>query len=341
MGVGTFHTAPFVKLGEQIDRGLAASEWETVIEQAVTHNGWFTRESILSALRAIRTQMLTEGQLTEWLTPYADKIQGIAPRKVGVITAGNLPLVGFFDLLAVSVCGHECYLKPSSKDRVLMEWVIDQLRTTAPELPIHLWDGAHPKVEALIATGSDNTNRYFRAQYPEIPTLLRGSRSSLALISGSETPQELEGLSNDLFQYFGMGCRNVSHLLLPEGYDPAGLIPHLQIRPVTHPKYRNAYRQTRALNTLKGVPFLDGAFFLLREGEWGGDHPLCEITYNFYRTPSEAERWILRHDHEIQCIVSHPTLQHPRRVDFGAAQSPRLWDYADGVDVIDFLSTLE
>ena len=268
-------------------------------------------------------------RLRAWLAPY--RVPVAVPRDVLVIMAGNLPLVGFFDLLCVVASGHRCLVKPSSKDRVLIGYAIDELKRIDPATRVGYYDDALTP-DAVIATGGDNANRYFRARVPGIPALLRGSRQSVAVLSGHETPEQLAGLSDDVFAYSGLGCRNVSLLFLPGGCEPM-LAP-----PPMSPKYHNNYMQQRALLTLQGRSFRDcgGALLLPMR-----DFPpaLSCIAYSHYERADEVSAWLEEHDSEVQCVVSD-CLQHSRQVPFGRAQSPALTDYPDDRDVMAFLAGL-
>ena len=303
---------------------------EVVIERAIAENPWFTRASICAAVEAIRGEMLDRDRLTTWLAAYAVPVA--APKQVLIILAGNLPLVGFFDLLCVVASGHRCLVKPSSKDRVLVEYVVRTLQALDSSIDVAIYDGeAEP--DAVIATGSDNTNRYFRARYQTIPTLLRGSRQSVAVLTGEESAEELRGLEEDIWLHHGLGCRNVSMLWLKKGMD----LP--KIRPqAVHEKYRHNYLQTKALLTMDGEEFVDlgGAVAICKE-----DFPqsLSAITYAYYETVSEVEHWLADHDRELQCVVGR-SIDHARRVDFGRAQHPALTDYPDAVDVVAFLERI-
>ena len=219
-----------------------------VIGRACRENGWFTPADIRRAVAAVAGVMLRRDVLAEWLAPYPVPVA--EPRRVLVVMAGNIPLVGFFDMLCVLAAGHRCLVKPSAKDTVLMEYVIGLLRGIDPQVPVEFYDGS-TSPDAVIATGSDNANRYFRAQYAGIPALLRGNRQSVAVLGGRETPAQLTALADDIWAYSGLGCRSVSLLFLPEGYD-------LQLRmPEVNVKYRNSYRQQKALLTMGGQPFRD------------------------------------------------------------------------------------
>ena len=303
---------------------------EAVIRQAVAENPWFTPTSIRAAVEAIRREMLEHEKLEAWLAPYAVPVS--TPKRVLVIMAGNLPLVGFFDLLCVVASGHHCMVKPSSKDRILLEHIIDELRAIDPALLIEIYNGSTPP-EAVIATGSDNTNRYFKARYGELPTLLRGSRQSVAVLTGEESEEELRGLEQDIWMHHGLGCRNVSLLFLKRGTEFPQILPQ-----ATHEKYRNNYLQTKALFQMTNQPYidLDGAVAICQSAF---SQALSALAYTYYETQTEVENWLTEHDHELQCVVAR-SINHPRRVDFGQAQSPRLTDYPDAVDVVAFLERI-
>lgn len=274
--------------------------------------------------------MLSRDKLETWLAAYP-AVPVAVPRRALVVMAGNIPLVGFFDLLCTVAAGHRCLLKPSAKDAVLTEYIVGLLRNIDASVPVEFYDGTSP-VDAVIATGSDNANRYFHARYAGIPSLLRGSRQSAAVLSGDETPEQLAGLADDIWAYSGLGCRSVSLLFLPEGYEPI-----LQMPPVNG-KYINNYRQTRALLAMQGCPFRDlGAAVAVEQRAF--PTALSQISYTHYRTPDEVAGWLAMHDDELQCVVTE-CLPHSRRAAFGCAQSPALTDYPDDRDVIAWLAAL-
>lgn len=319
----------FSELGRRLERLGEDAASRKVIARACEANGWFTPLEVCRAARALATEILTEERLRGWLAAYPLPVA--QARNVLVIMAGNIPLVGFFDLLCVVAAGHRCLVKPSAKDRVLMEHIVAQLRDIDPEARVVLYDGTQP-VDAVIATGSDNANRYFRAQYAGIPALLRGSRQSVAVLSGRETPEQLRGLADDIWAYSGLGCRNVSLLFLPEGYTPQLHTPPM------HPGYRNNCRQARALLTMQGREFLDWGDSVAVEQE---EFPpmLSQVACAHYRSTDEVAAWLARHDERIQCVVTE-CLPHSRRVAFGQAQSPALTDYPDDRDVMAWLAGL-
>ena len=320
----------FSELGVRL-RGFGGDDvTRAVMNAACRANGWFTPAEVRRAVGAIARDMLNREKLETWLADYP-AVPVVAPRRVLVVMAGNIPLVGFFDLLCTVVSGHRCLIKLSAKDSVLMEYIVALLRDIDDSAPVEFYDGASP-VDAVIATGSDNANRYFRARYAGIPSLLRGSRQSAAVLSGDETPEQLAGLADDIWAYSGLGCRSVSLLFLPEGYEPT-----LQMPPVND-KYKNNYLQARALLAMQGHPVLDlGAAVAVEQRAF--PTALSQISYTHYKTPDEVAGWLAMHDDELQCVVTE-CLPHSRRVAFGCAQSPALTDYPDNRDVIAWLTAL-
>lgn len=319
----------FSELGRRLERLGEDAASREVIARACGANGWFTPAEVRRAARALATEMLTEERLRGWLAAYPLPVAQV--RNVLVIMAGNIPFVGFFDLLCVVAAGHRCLVKPSAKDRVLMEYVVTQLLDIDPGARVVLYDGTQP-VDAVIATGSDNANRYFRAQYAGIPALLRGSRQSVAVLSGRETPEQLRGLADDIWAYSGLGCRSVSLLFLPEGYEPKLEMPDV------NPKYINNYRQEKALCEMTGTPFVDfGCAVAVEQRAFPA--ALSRIAYSRYGSTEEVAEWLAGHDDELQCVVT-TLLPHSRRADFGRAQSPALTDWPDDRDVLEFLCGL-
>ena len=322
----------FVNLGERLATFGEDASSRAVIERAEAENGWFTAADVCYAVRAIREDMLQRDKLESWLASYdlpdsaPDK-----PRRVAIIMAGNIPLVGFFDLLCVVASGNHAAVKMSSKDRVLMEYVIGILRDIDPEIAISEY--ADEAVDAVIATGSDNANRYFRARFADVPALLRGNRHSVAVLTGRESREELEALSEDIYRYSGLGCRNVSLIFAPEGCEVK-----LAEREVCR-KYANNLRQTRALLEMGCVPYEQSGCSVLVEGEEFSAQ-LSRINVMRYRSLAEVEAWLEAHEEELQCVVAG-TIEHSRRVDFGSAQRPALTDYPDERDVMRFLLEIE
>ena len=298
-----------------------------VIARACQKNDWFEPEEIVDAVRSIREEFLSRDKIERWLACY-ERPATLPSRTVLVVMAGNIPLVGFFDLLCVVTAGHRCLVKMSSKDAVLMSFVIDQLKKIEPGVPVAVYDGATP-FDAAIATGSDNANRYFRSLYAGVRTLLRGNRHSVAVLNGRETSGQLEALSDDIFSYSGLGCRNVSLIFVPRGISLRFASRRM------NPKYLNNYRQRKALREMCGDPFFDLGFALLiRQSEFS--QALSEVSVVEYDDLSQVAAWLRKHDAELQCVVSN-CIDHSRRVPLGRSQQPTLSDYPDAVDVMEFL----
>lgn len=316
----------FVELGSRL-RGFGGDEASReVMQRAMAQNAWFTEGDILRAVGAIRSEMLDRGKLSAWLARYTPTL---APQRVAIIMAGNIPLVGFFDLLCVLCSGHKAYVKPSSKDRVMMEYVVDLLRDINPNVEIHAYD-KDTKYDMAIATGGDEANVYFRTHFEGTRHLLRGSRHSVAVLDGEESAEELQGLVEDITSYSGLGCRSVSMLFLPEGYEL-----RLAKSEAQNPKLRNNVAQRRALYTLQHRAYSDYGAFLATEGA-AFPNSLAEVTVCRYSDLEEVRGWIREHREELQCVVSHLDIEGC--VPFGRAQYPQLSDYADGVDTMQFLA---
>ena len=331
------HAATVAWLGALEDRMADFGQTEAtrhIAAEAVAANPWFTEADIVFAVRAVREQMLDRARLAAWLAAY-DEPAG-SPLRVAIIMAGNIPLVGFADLLYVLAAGDVPYVKPSSKDSVLMRWVIDLLCELNPAARIETYRAGEP-YDAVIATGSDNTGRYFRSQFADMPAIIRGSRGSVAVLTGDETPQELCLLQQDMLRYGGLGCRNVSLLLVPGTCDVERLGEALRVqRGDVHPKYYNNYRSLKGKLAVAGERFVDCGGFVLTEGE---EFPteLSRIVVRRCGTEEAMRQWLAAHDGKVQCVVSREGTC-VRGVRFGEAQAPALDDYPDGVDVPAFLA---
>lgn len=331
--------APLLELAKSFD----GPGWEAAVREAGRSNEWFTPGQITRAAAAIRDRMLTPSALDQWLAHYRPP-ENQAPKRIGIVMAGNLPLVGFADLAAVLVTGNRALVKPSSKDRPLMAYVVRTLQQhgATAELTGELPAG-HP--DAVIATGSDTTRQFFDQQYTYLPTLLRGSRQSVAILTGQETDVEIQGLAEDLFSYWGMGCRSITRLFVPTGYAIGKLIAQLQTYPIEpHESYRSCYRYARAMAGMSGGAWTDGGFFILRKvpAESTEQTPqLAEVFYSEYRSSEEVNAWLKAQEDKIQCVTASASwVSFPRLVGFGEAQRPAWTDYADGVDTIQFLLNL-
>lgn len=309
---------------------------QEVVEEAQRLNPWFSACDITHAALAIEKQYLNHEKLVSWLTLHPT-LPVAEPKVVGIVAAGNIPLAGFFDVLCVVAAGHRCVVRTSSKDKPLMEAVIRGLRECGAW--VEFMDGS-VALDALIASGSDTTMETIGKTYADIPTLLRGHRNSVAIISGNESDAQLASLGEDMFRYNSMGCRNVTLLWVPESYDIAHLVRGVQgAGSIVSHKYVNAYRQLRATAILTGEPLIEGGFFMLAESP-KGEFPTrpAEVHVARYSHVEQVERWLHNNDTIIQCVVGGELVKHPRAAAFGRAQWPSLWEWPDGVDVLDFLA---
>ena len=320
----------FTRLGSHLASFGQSESSRLVIAQAEQENEWFTEQDICRAIDAIRREMLDEPKLQTWLSSY--ELTSHAPLRIGIVMAGNIPAVGFFDMLCVVVSGNRALVKLSSKDRVLMRYLIDSLRDINSQVAIEEWNGTD-SVDAVIATGGDSANLHFRSLYSSTPHLLRGSRHSVAILSGNESEEQLQRLSADIFSYSGLGCRSVSLILMPQGYTPI-ITP-----PTMCAGYRNNYLRTRALLTMHDTPFCDLGSAVLVEGKAAFPAEISRINTAHYNSLSEVEQWLNQHREQLQCIVSN-IAEVPNAVPLGQAQYPALNDYADGVDTMKFLLSL-
>ena len=316
----------FTTLGGQLREFGNSEESRAIIASAIEANPWFTEDSILRAVEAIRLDMLDRQKLEGWLSHYPAPTTS---QRVAIIMAGNIPLVGFFDLLCVLCSGHKAYIKSSSKDQVLTQYIIDSLRDIEPNIAIYDYS-ATEHYDMVIATGSDEANRYFKSQFAGCRRLLRGSRHSVAVLDGKESNEELRGLYDDITAYFGLGCRSVSMLFVPEGHTLA--IPHNGER--LYPKYGRCVAATRALYRMQSRLFGDFGAFLSIEGKEFATN-LATVVTQRYSDIEEVKAWLKEHSEQIQCVVSHLDIEGC--IPFGLAQHPQLWDYADGVDTMVFL----
>lgn len=289
---------------------------EGVLAAAVAANPWFSEEDILRAWGAVRGWVEAVG-VRGGASCEGSSLAPSTGRRVGVVMAGNIPFVGLHDMLCVLAAGHECLYKPSSRDTVLIDWV-------AARLGARRWNGSSGAIDAVIATGGDDSRRVFAERFSGVPTLLRGSRSSVAVVSDGS---DLAALADDIFTYSGLGCRSVSLLFLPVGFDLGRLKEAFNAHECPSAGYYNNFRQRRAMLAMSGAEFTEGEFFILREA---AEFPvyLSEIAYTF--TP--FDEWFLEHASEVQCVVG-------RDVAFGRAQFPSFTDYPDGVDTMEFLSS--
>ncbi|MBK7712481.1 MAG: acyl-CoA reductase [Bacteroidales bacterium] len=330
----------FAELGEVLKNSLAGKEDKKVsglselINSQQLINPWFTPDNVTSALSAIARELTSEN-LLHWLAAYPHLRLESKPVTAGIIMAGNIPLAGFHDFLSVLISGNNLISKTSSKDSTLIVRIGDILTAIEPRFreKIIFTQEQLRNFDLVIATGSNNSSRYFDQYFGRYPNIIRKNRNSIAVIEGNETDAELEELGSDIFLYFGLGCRNVSKIFIPEGYDLKMLV-NKWVRfsnLIKHSKYANNYDFSKAVYIVNKESFLDTGYLLLKEDK-GLSSPVAVLYYEYYRTLSAINDEKEMVKDKIQCVVGH------NHVPFGEAQFPHLWDYADGVDTLEFLS---
>jgi len=332
----------FAQLGEKLTKKLANGSLEPSIMQAYYENQWFTPENSQKAIRAIADNFLNKEKLENWIQGYDLKDDSFNPKTIGLVMAGNIPLVGWQDLLCVLITGNKALLKLSSKDVVLPKLFISELVAIEPRFNNFIQITERLKdFDAVIATGSDNTNRYFEYYFGKYPNVLRKNRNSVAILTGDETVPELEALGEDIFAYFGLGCRNVSKLFVPEANDFNRFFTSIenQSSALVHKKYANNYDYNKSLLLLNKEKHLDNGFMLLRESGALAT-PVSVLNYQYYKSFDDIKELIRNESDHIQCVVAKPGIIE-NSLAFGDSQNPGLSDYADGVDVVKFLLELE
>ncbi|WP_366182486.1 acyl-CoA reductase [Flavobacterium ovatum] len=306
-----------------------------LIQLTQSHNGWYTPEHVYFALQSW-AEALTKENLDTWLNSY--DFTDVTPKKVALILAGNIPLVGFHDFLSVLISGHEALIKLSSNDQHLLPFLAKYLIHIEPELAskITFTEGRLENFDTVIATGSNNTARYFEYYFKDKPSIIRKSRNSVAVLNGKETKEQLEALGEDIFRYFGLGCRNVSKLFVPKGYvfDPffEGMFKYQDV--VHYEKYANNYDYNKAVFLMSNFKLLDNGFLTIKEDKSHAS-PISSVFYEFYETLADLEKKLETEEENIQCIVSNNLIKNS--IPFGQTQQPKLWDYADNIDTISFL----
>ena len=328
----------FVELGHKL-ANWDSERLELMIAQAKSANGWFVDSEVKRALKGI-IKMLSREQLEQWTKGY--KLDGKSPKKVGIVMAGNIPFVGFHDLLSVLISGHHAEAKLSSQDQVLMRSLIAELKEIAPDFVINEPEKLND-ADAMIATGSDNSARYFEYYFRNKPNIIRKNRTSVAFFTGDETVEDFQMLAKDIFSYFGLGCRNISKIYHPEGFDFTQMLKNFEDHEeiIHHNKYRNNYDYNKSILLVNRVDHLDSGFLLLQENE-NLVSPISVLFTEPYKNAESGINKIKSVSEKIQCVTTKQTLtyQFERGVPYGEAQNPEVWDYADGVDSLAFLQEL-
>ncbi len=344
------NTEAFVKLGEFLGEFCEAidsktiresennpwfAKFQDVITTAHHHNGWFTKDNVIYALDSWSAALSAEN-LERWLSRY--DLSKNSSKRVALILAGNIPMVGFHDLLAVLVTGNTALVKLSSNDTLLLPLLVEYLMHVNPNFKdkVVFTKDRLTDFDVVIATGSNNTARYFEYYFGKKPNIIRKNRNSVAVLSGDETQEELTALAQDIFKYYGLGCRSVSKLFVPKGYDFDSFFkaqfPYNEI--IQQHKYANNYDYNKAVYLMSEFKIYDNGFLMLKE-DTSYASPIATLFYEEYEALETVKAKINSDEENIQCVVSKGLF--PNEVPFGKTQTPELWDYADDVDTIEFL----
>ena len=330
------HIKSLIKLGQQIVQ-FDDSDLSNIIHQAYVQNNWFDQDEMKHCLKAWSNQ-LTEENLIEWTSRY-NFSKKADPKNVGLILAGNIPLVGLHDIICVLLSGNKALVKLSAKDTFMMKFIIfslyqiDEAYKERIEIVERLTDH-----DAIIATGSNNSSRYFEHYFGNYPNIIRKNRTSIALLDGKESKAQLEALGNDIFRYFGLGCRNISKIYVPQDYKLDPIFEALaSFEPIMHNnKYKNNYDYNCTLLLMNQVKFLSNDFLMLKE-DTSLHAPTGTVHIERYEDQADLKAKIDTIDQEtIQCISSDH-INVPNHIQLGQCQHPQLWDYADNIDTIEFL----
>ncbi len=324
-----------VKNETVLHNDLFFDDFITLIELSQSLNGWFTPEQVYFSIQSW-AKALNEEQLDQWLSAY--DFSKVNTKTIGLILAGNIPLVGFHDFLSVILSGHKVLVKTSSNDQKLLPFLAKYLIAVQPEIQDYITfiEGKLEGFDAVIATGSNNTARYFEFYFKDKPSIIRKNRNSVAVLDGSETHDDLVQLGEDIFRYFGLGCRNVSKLFVPKGYDFQNFFKAIyEYKDVIfYEKYSNNYDYNKAVFLMSNFKLLDNEFLTLKEDQSYAS-PISSIFYENYEQLETVKNQLVADADQIQCIVSKNLIENS--IPFGMTQQPKLWDYADNVDTIAFL----
>ncbi len=326
----------FANLGEYLKTNIFSDELYLQIEN---NNPWFIKENVEYSLNQI-SSVLTKENLNKWLFKYPSLQKERQAKTVAVVTAGNIPLVGFHDFMSILISGNNILAKLSSKDNILIKEIANILIKIEPEFKkqISFTDNIIKGFDAIITTGSDNSAKYFEYYFDKYPHIIRKNRNSVAIISGNETKEELQNLADDVFMYFGLGCRNISKIFIPANYELKNLFEAFAKYEelIQHNKYANNYDYNRSIYLMNNIKFLEDRQVILKEDS-DYSSPISVIYYEYYNDINLIFNRLSLDNDKIQAIITNISEKY---IKFGKAQKPDLNDYADNVDTIEFLSDL-
>ncbi len=333
-----FSTKSIEKKENILFNDLFFDVFKTQLKRAKEYNGWFTDENVLFSFESWG-KSLSKENLIKWTSSYSfsDK----PSKTIAIIMAGNIPLVGFHDFLSVLITGNNVLAKLSSNDKHFLPLIAKYLEHVEPKFKnkINFTDKELTDFDAVIATGSNNTARYFDYYFGKYPSIIRKNRNSAAVLTGNETEEELHALGEDIFRYFGLGCRSVSKLFVPKNFDfdPffKAIFKYNDI--INYNKYQNNYDYNKAVYLMSLFKLQENGFLMLKEDS-NYSSPIATLFYEYYTSESELIEKLQNDSDKIQCIVGNINIKNT--VQFGKTQTPNLWDYADDVDTIDFINNL-
>ena len=343
-----------IELGLQLEQKASNFDHETELKSLIIkvqhENPWFTEKYILTALKNWSFTLKAEN-VKKWIEPYLPELQkrqnGLT---VGIVNAGNIPFVGLHDLISVIICGHNYKGKNSTSDTLLLPYILSVLYYIEPLFKdkiqfVHRLES----MNAVVATGSNNSARYFEYYFNKYPHIIRKSMNGAGVLTGNETTEDLHNLGRDIFTYFGLGCRNISKLYVPAGYNFDNFfkaIYDFNDEMMMHSKYMNNFDYHNSVFLLKRIPFLQNGFLIIREEKWIAS-PIAVVHYEEYIDKSRLEESLIKDIDQLQCAATPNDFSFSQevlksiQVDFGKTQSPDLWDYADRVDTMKFLCSLK
>ncbi len=333
-----FQPEKIVKKEDVLWNELFFESFQMQIKRGQEFNGWFTEENILYAFKSW-SNILNKNNLNKWISTY--NLDNTKPLNIGIIMAGNIPLVGFHDFLSVLVSGNNAVVKQSSSDKHYLPLIAKYLEKVEPAFKekITFTDEKLTNFDAVIATGSNNTARYFDYYFGKYPNIIRQNRNSVAIITGEESKEELQKLGEDIFRYFGLGCRSVSKLFVPKDYDFDlffnAVYDYKDL--INYTKYQNNYDYNKAVYLMSQFKLIENGFLMLKE-DTHYSSPIASLFYEYYKNMDELKQKLVFEKESIQCIVGNQNIENI--VPFGETQKPQLWDYADGVDTLQFLEEL-
>lgn len=323
-----------VQLGEKLlDQNN--DTWQAQKARAERQNRWFIKTFIDFSIESIVGNFLNQEKLKQWLALY-DLENYDKTKTIGLILAGNIPLVGMHDIICCFILELPTKIKMSSKDELMTKYVVSELKKLDPNWNCEIVERLKG-FDKVIATGSNNTNRYFEYYFKNVPALLRNNRNSLAILNGKESEAELKALADDIFMFFGQGCRNVSKIFLPKGYDVTSLFQYFSEYEFLHHEklYMDNYDYTRTLLLMNQTAHYANEFIMLKESD-SLQSRLATLHFSFYENEEKVLNFIIENQKDLQCIVGQEN-ENWSSYPFGKAQKPELWDYADNVDTLSFL----